>query len=592
MNGKRRKRRDARIREVFAECGTIRETARRLGHSVNTVRKVLRGESRDRRPPARREPRPSKLDPYRATIRRLVLDDQLSAVLVLEEIRELGYPGGYSILKDYVRQLRPTPPNKPPTTVLERPPGKDGQVDWSPYRVRIGGVEFVVHAFSLVLPFSRYMVVRFALDETLETLVALHEEAFAGIGAVPGLMTYDNMTTVGRHIGPGEVWLNPRFVAYAEPYGFDIHLIDPGKPNQHASVERPFHYVEHNCLKRRRSRFEDLLDLNRHAKWWCDEVANVRIHGTTRQRLVDLLERNEISPTATPWSTEAAARTAAAAGTTAAMVAAVATDRPPTLLEELRRNLKALKLGAMLAELDDALEEAQTTQQGYATFLAGLVRKQLAARMAAAYARRIDKAEFPCKRGFDDFDWTFQPGLNVQLVKDLMTLDFVRQARPVLLLGKPGTGKTHLSIALGRRAAEAGHRVRFYKATRLLQELYATLADGSTQRLVRYLARLDVLVIDDLRALPPQPEYASLLYELVEARHGHKTTIVSSNLSLSAWGQVLGDKTLTASMVDRLMERAHVLNIKKGRSYRTEGPEAPPADDQPKDLDARDETES
>ncbi len=259
-------------------------------------------------------------------------------------------------------------------------------------------------------------------------------------------------------------------------------------------------------------------------------------------------------------------------------------ELPPTLLEELRRDLKALKLLDMVEALDDALEEAQTTQQGYATFLAGLVKTQLLAAKAAATTRRINGAKFPVARRFDTFDWAFQPGLNVQLVKDLMTLHFVRQARPVLILGKPGTGKSHISVALGHLAAEAGHRVRFYAATKLLGELYASLADGSTDKLIAKLARLELLIIDDIRHLPKRPEHASLLYELVEARHGRKATVVSSNLSVNDWGVALGNRTLTASMVDRLMERAHIINIKKGRSYRTEGPDAPPAEDRPDGL--------
>ena len=562
--------------------------ARALGVSKNTVKEVLaNGVSVV---PAMN--RASRLDGELDTVIDLHLRCKGNLVRVHEELLERGIEVAYPTLTAFCRSNDIGVDPKRPAGTYHFEPGEEMQHDTSPHEVVIAGRRCSLQCASLILCFSRKQYIQ--LYERWSRLECRHflSEGVVFIGGAADRCMLDNSTVIIAHGTGKNAVPAPAMAALSQRFGFTFVAHEVGDADRSGRVERVFHYVEHNCLKRRRSRFEDLLDLNRHAKWWCDEVANVRIHGTTRQRLVDLLERNEISPTATPWSTEAAARTAAAAGTTAAMVAAVATDRPPTLLEELRRNLKALKLGAMLAELDDALEEAQTTQQGYATFLAGLVRKQLAARMAAAYARRIDKAEFPCKRGFDDFDWTFQPGLNVQLVKDLMTLDFVRQARPVLLLGKPGTGKTHLSIALGRRAAEAGHRVRFYKATRLLQELYATLADGSTQRLVRYLARLDVLVIDDLRALPPQPEYASLLYELVEARHGHKTTIVSSNLSLSAWGQVLGDKTLTASMVDRLMERAHVLNIKKGRSYRTEGPEAPPADDQPKDLDARDETES
>jgi hypothetical protein len=157
--------------------------------------------------------------------------------------------------------------------------------------VQLGGERRIVHAFSLVLPFSRFIFLRFALCEKLEILLVLHDEAFATIGAVPRLMTYDNMTTVGRHTSKDEITLNPRFEAYKEHMGFDVVLIDPGRPNQHAPVERHFGYVENNCLKRRRSRFADLEDLNRHAAWWCKEVANVRIHGTTRERPIDRLER-------------------------------------------------------------------------------------------------------------------------------------------------------------------------------------------------------------------------------------------------------------------------------------------------------------
>lgn len=264
-------------------------------------------------------------------------------------------------------------------------------------------------------------------------------------------------------------------------------------------------------------------------------------------------------------------------------------DIPPTLLDELRRDLERLKLKVMAEALDELLEEAQTTQQGYATFLVALVTRQLLANRSSATRRRISAAKFPETKSFDTFDWAFQPGLNVQLVKDLMTLDFIQQARPVLMLGKPGTGKTHMSIALGHIAAEAGHRVRYYRAADLLTELYASLADGSTDRVIKKLARLDLLIIDDLRSVPVRPEYASLLYELIEARHRCRSTLLCSNLSVNEWGRVLGNPTLTASMVDRLMENAHIINIKRGRSYRTEGPDAPPQNDRPPELRSPDD---
>ena len=259
-------------------------------------------------------------------------------------------------------------------------------------------------------------------------------------------------------------------------------------------------------------------------------------------------------------------------------------ELPPTVMDELRRNLKRLKMEAILRHLDEALEQANTSEQGYITFLAGLVNKETLARTEAATARRLTAAKFPQTKTFDTFDWTFQQHLNVQLVKDLMSLDFIAQGRALLLLGRPGTGKTHLSLAYGNLAALRGYTVRFYQASRLLAELYASLADDTTERLVARLARLDLLIIDDLRDIPPRKEYATLLFDLIEARYLKKSTVVSSNLSVKRWGKVLGNPALTASMIDRLMERAHVINIRKGRSYRTEGPMAPPEQDRPTDL--------
>jgi len=280
-----REQRRKRILDAYAQTGSIRATRRVTGHSIGLIRKVLRGQDTEPKTPAKTT-RKSKLDPYRPLLRRLVLEDKLTAILVHEELRAAGFDGGYSIVKRAVAELRPSR-RKRVTTRVEHPPGAEGQVDWSPYWVRFGTERVRVHAFSLVLPFSRWMFVRFAMDETFETLIRLHDEAFGRIGAVPQVMSYDNMTTVGRHKGRDEVWINPRFAAYAGEHDFEVKLTRPGRPNDHASVERPMHYIENNCLRRRRFRFADLEDLNGHAEWWCDQVANVRVHGTTRQRPVD-----------------------------------------------------------------------------------------------------------------------------------------------------------------------------------------------------------------------------------------------------------------------------------------------------------------
>lgn len=257
-------------------------------------------------------------------------------------------------------------------------------------------------------------------------------------------------------------------------------------------------------------------------------------------------------------------------------------ERPPTSIEELRRDLASLKLDAMLAHLDEAVEQASVLEQSYSSFVAGLVRHEVLARAASGAVRRITSAKFPVERTFDHFDWAFQKGINVQQVKELQNMQFIEQGRSVLLLGRPGTGKTHLSIALGTLAAHRGHTVRFYTAPQLLAELFASLADNSTDTLIKRLSRIDLLIVDDLRPLPRKAEYAALFFDLVEARHMKRPMILSSNVSVREWGEILGNPALTAALVDRLMDKAHVINIRKGRSYRAEGPNASP--DRPPDL--------
>jgi len=254
---------------------------------------------------------------------------------------------------------------------------------------------------------------------------------------------------------------------------------------------------------------------------------------------------------------------------------------PPSALEQLHRDLEALKLPAMNAVLEQMLETAQKTGQGYITFLAELVKAELLARGESSATRRLKAAGFPMTRTFDSFDWTFQAGLNVALARDLMSLHFVEQGRPVLLLGRPGVGKTHLMLAYGHLAALRGYRVRYFNASRLLEQLRAALADASLDALLRKLSRLDLLLIDDLRDLPARLEYASLLFDLIDSRHLKRSVMLSSNLSINDWGKALGNPTLVAALVDRLMERAYILNIRRGRSYRLEGPDAPCRQDQP-----------
>ena len=286
------------IRRVFHETASIRQTARRTGHSRKAVRRVLGCSSNLPCAPQTRV-RKSKLDPFKARINYLVQDKQLNGVRVLDDISESGYTGGYSILKDYIRLVRPKG-IKIPRPPIDHAPGDEGQMDWSPHKVYIGGRQNIVHTGSIVLCYSDYVFMRHFTNETLDSVIILHEQAFAEIDAVPHVMTYDNMTTVGRHTGPGEVWINPVFKRFAQEYGFKVVILAPGHKERHGKVERMFHYIENNFLKGRE--FADLEDLNNKADAWRANIANVRIHGTTRERPVDRLAREKSLLKPMPWN--------------------------------------------------------------------------------------------------------------------------------------------------------------------------------------------------------------------------------------------------------------------------------------------------
>ncbi|MBF0433376.1 MAG: ATP-binding protein [Fibrobacteria bacterium] len=245
------------------------------------------------------------------------------------------------------------------------------------------------------------------------------------------------------------------------------------------------------------------------------------------------------------------------------------------LLQEVKQNLCRLKMNDMAAELEQALEIAGKNREGHLTFLDNLVKKQVKGVNDRSLQRRIKKADFPEILTFENFDWGFQPGLNVEYVKDLAQLGFIEKRHPLLIFGKTGTGKTHLAIALGIRACEFKYHVAFYTAQDLLRQLHATLLNDTTNQLIAEITRLDLLILDALGFIRTKPEYASLLFDLVNACRQRVSLIVTSNISFEEWGQTMGNPSVTNAIVDRLFEKACLINIRSGRSYRTEGPNAP-----------------
>jgi DNA replication protein DnaC len=228
---------------------------------------------------------------------------------------------------------------------------------------------------------------------------------------------------------------------------------------------------------------------------------------------------------------------------------------------------KHLNLTHLEAALSQILEAAQHEQWTYETFLERALTAELDGRELKASAQRLKAARIPSKKTVDGFDFTFQPTLSERKLRELADLSFVRTCANVVFLGPPGTGKTHLSLALADRALTAGYSVLFTTMAELAQALESASHPGlMRQRLRRYIAP-NLLIIDEVGYTKLSQEQAHHFFELVTARYEHGSIILTSNTNFAQWGNLLGDEVLATALLDRLLHHAEVIPI-TGRSYR------------------------
>ena len=279
---------------LHAEGLGVRAIAKRLGLSRNTVRKYVREPRVPVYGPRSRSP--SKLAPFLPWLtERTQADGVWNSVRLLRELRERGYVGGRTILKDYLRPLRP--PATPSVVVrYEVPPGVEAQVDFGvfPY-VDASGRRQRVLAFVMVLSFSRALYVEFVTQQDLSTLLRCHLHAFAAFGGVPQRILYDNMKTVVLERDGERVVFHPRLLDFALLSGFTPRACRPYRAQSKGRVERSIRYLRDSFWP---VDFTDLVDLNRQVNAWVAGVANLREHGTLKRRPIDLLaeERPHLLP--------------------------------------------------------------------------------------------------------------------------------------------------------------------------------------------------------------------------------------------------------------------------------------------------------
>ena len=233
----------------------------------------------------------------------------------------------------------------------------------------------------------------------------------------------------------------------------------------------------------------------------------------------------------------------------------------------LRHHLKALRLPTIGQEAEKVAAQAAADNADHLTYLLQLCELELLEREKRAAERRLKAARFPTMKTLESFDFTARPSVNKLLVAELTRCEYIDQRENILLVGNPGTGKSHLATALAAEACARGYKVRFYRATELVTTLIEARDERSFLRLKTQLAKLDLLVLDELGYVPASKVGAELLFDVISTAYERTSMIVTTNLPFESWTEVLGSERLTGATLDRLTHRCRIIET-KGESYR------------------------
>ena len=238
-----------------------------------------------------------------------------------------------------------------------------------------------------------------------------------------------------------------------------------------------------------------------------------------------------------------------------------------TELERLRDKLKRLSLNTMASMFEDEANKASKGQMSYTAFLARLVDEEVVSKTGRSDNAMIAKARSPAIKTLESFDFSFQPSLPATRIKELAELGFIEHADNVLFVGPTGTGKTHLSIALGLKACNQRKRVLFTSAMSLLDQMVAATVSHNLGTTLETLGRLDLLIIDELGYMPVDTHRSNLFFQVVSRRYEKGAIILTTNKPFDRWGEMFGDDVIASAILDRLLHHSHIIAI-NGPSYR------------------------
>ncbi len=237
------------------------------------------------------------------------------------------------------------------------------------------------------------------------------------------------------------------------------------------------------------------------------------------------------------------------------------------MTEELEQLLKNLHMKKITEILDGETQRADRDQIPYQEFLLRLVRPQWHAKQEKALEWRIKNAKLPERWTLESFPFKTQTGVNRRQIKTFAELDFIAKSENLVFIGPTGVGKTGLASSLLLKALQNGYRGLFVRAQDLFDEMYASLADRSSRKLLKKLANLDLLLIDEMGYLNLRPEQTNIFFKLMEERYNRRATLITTNLEYDEWHEFLGNRSMVEALLSRLRHRCHTVRI-EGPSLR------------------------
>lgn len=229
--------------------------------------------------------------------------------------------------------------------------------------------------------------------------------------------------------------------------------------------------------------------------------------------------------------------------------------------DDLEQLLKGLRLKRVLELFDEESKRAEKQKLSYQEFCCRLFRAQWQRNQETALAYRIKQADIPELLALETFPFKKQKGVDQRQIRGFAELEFIPKAENIVFIGATAVGKTGLATGLLLKALQNGHRGIFIRAQDLFDEMYASLADRSTRKLLNRLANVDLLLIDELGYLNLKPEQTNIFFKLMEERYRRKPTIITTNLDYSEWGSFLGNKALVEALLSRLRHQCHTVKI-------------------------------